>query len=259
MADEEIGQEATQQTEQVEQTAPAATPTPSGDNEAVETIKQQLQIAQNKILEQGNQIKEIDRIKKAITGEDITAGMSQKDKERFMQDFVDNPEETLRKVAKNANDGELAEIKNALNQQAIERANNTTISQMAQADPDFNDVRNNMAKYIKPEEFEEYKNRSDGFETLYLKTKGRMLIDKRNQQEQTREATNTVKNISNQTSITEIPMGGTRTQEPPTDDLDKEIKDKINRGEWNSGDRLTDTDDLIFEQFARDAYGFKRK
>jgi len=258
MADTEIEQEATQQTETVEQTAPA-TPTPAGDNEAVETIKQQLQIAQNKILEQDSKIKEIDRIKKAITGEDITAGMSQKDKERFMQDFVDNPEETLRKVAKNATDNELAEIKNKLNQQSIERANNATINQLAQADPDFNDVRNNMAKYIRPEEFEEYKNRSDGFETLYLKTKGRMLIEKRNQQEQTREATNTVKNISNQTSVTEIPSGGARTQEPPMDELDKAIKDKINRGEWNSGDRLTETDDLIFEQFARDAYGFKRK
>jgi len=135
---------------------------PKVDDEAVSAIKQQLSGYERKIAQQDEKLKELDRIKKAIVGDDITVGMNDKDKEKFFQDLADNPTETIKKLTRETANSELQEIKNWQRQQDLARSNMAIRDYLSKSDSDFVTVEKNMANYLKPEEFEQYKDNPDG-------------------------------------------------------------------------------------------------
>lgn len=226
------------------------------DKEAYEEVKQQ-SLAVNKQLKE--QEEKINRMKKALLDEDSTTGMTEAQKQEFFQSLADNPKETIKKLTQETANKDLEEIKQWKEQQDLEKANNAAISYLSQVDPDFNNVHNNMAKYLKPDEFEFYKNRPDGYEILYSKVKTRMDIENKQKQQQTQTATNTAKNIANQTANTEIPTSSGRTQEATVDDIDRNIATAREEGIWNKGEGFSELDKDIFAQYQRDVYGIKPK
>ena len=236
---------------------------PTVDMEAVNAIKAELSGYKEKMEQQNEKLKELDRIKKAIVGEDLTNGMNEKEKERFFQDLAENPTETIKRItretASEASNNELAEIRQWKKQQELAQANMSVMSSIRAADPDFDNVFNNMGKYLSAEEIEKYQNQTDGFEIAYAKAKMKMEIDNRNKAQQTQTATNTAKNIANQTANSEVPNSSGRTNEPSIDDIDRNIDTAIREGNWNKGEGITPLDVDIFAQFHRDAYGIKPK
>ncbi len=236
---------------------------PDMDYEAVNAIKQELSGYRSQIEKQNEKLKELDRIKKAITGEDLTTGMSEKEKERFFQDLAENPTETIKRITKETagetSRNEIEELKAWKRQQELSQANASIMSNLRSRDGDFDKVFSNMGNYLSAEEIEHYQQQADGFETAYAKAKMRMEIDNKNKQAQNQAATATAKGIANQTANSEIPSSSGGRGEVEVDDLDRRVNSAINEGRWNKGDGYTELDADIFAKFQRDAYGIKPK
>jgi len=260
LVDENTNVETVEQPQATEpEPEPVVDSKPAVDFEAVNTIKQQMSGYEKQIAQQNEKLKELDRIKKAIVGDDLTTGMNEKEKERFFQDLAENPTETIKRVQRESVSSELQEIRNWQKQQDLNRANTQTRAYLSQSDPDFTNVENNMAKYLRPEEFEMYKDSPDGYEILYSKAKTRMEIENKQKAQQTQTATNTAKNIANQTANSEIPVSSGGREEVVVDDLDRNIQTARSEGRWNKGNELTDLDADIFAKYHRDVYGIKPK
>lgn len=236
---------------------------PEMDYEAVNAIKQELSGYRSQIEKQNEKLKELDRIKKAIVGEELTTGMSEKEKERFFQDLAENPTETIKRITKEtageARNSEIEELKAWKRQQELSQANASIMSNLKASDSDFDKVFSNMGNYLTAEEISHYQQQADGFETAYAKARMRMEIDNKNKQAQTQTATNTAKSIANQTANSEIPSSSGGRGEVVVDDLDRRVNTAINEGNWNKGDNFTELDADIFAKFERDAYGIKPK
>lgn len=114
----------------------------------------------------------IDKISSVLRGEDET-----ETKEKFVKEFVEDPERVIRNIQKETIEKEVTPLKEQLRQKELKEADSKAIEYLKRTDPNnFDLIVSNMQNYV-AKDFENVKDNPDRFEYLYALTKTRMERD----------------------------------------------------------------------------------
>jgi hypothetical protein len=224
---------------------------PEIDINAINAMKNDFEAIKNKIPVLESNTEKLSKIQEIFIGED-----KQSQNEKIFKELAEDPMGTIEKYSQNKTSEELKELKKEIYQNKLKESDRNILINIKSSDPEFETVFSNMGKYINGEDFKKYENDPNRSEIWYGLAKTRMakeIIDKKNAQA---SANIEAKNISNQTTITEVPSGssGNNNSEP---DLDRKIMEARQQGNWNKGEDFSSLDADIFARFHRDAYGIK--
>lgn len=182
---------------------------PQVDMEAIKTLKDEVEHLKQFAATSAEANKKLQDVANVIAGKQEKGF----DRNKFLNEFAYNPEETLEKFYKERSSKELEEIKKEIKQRRVADEDKQVFARLQNEDPDYSKVISNMGKVMNREEFDQiYKSLADNplrTEIIYSTIKDRLArrnLIKKNVETATNKK---AREATLQTAKSEIPSGGT--------------------------------------------------
>ena len=252
MADEKVE---TKEEEKIEvEKAPVSAPVPVIDTSAIDSMKSDFENFKNETSARLNDSTgKLNKIKEIFTGEDRTAI-----NEKIFAEITEDPRAAIEKYSQGKTAKEIEELKDIVHKSQLEKNDAGVLTRIKSIDSDYDAVFAGMGKYLTNDEYKKYENDPNRAEIFYSLAKTRMKADIEGKKVERTKANTIVKEIVNKTANSEIPAGGSNSDEG-IDDLDKRISTRREQGDWSKGEEFTEKDADIFARYNRDTYGVKPK
>ena len=180
------------------------------------------------------------KVRSALMGDDETSH-----KEKFVEDFVKDPESVIKRIQKETIDNEVNPLKKQLKDRSLSDADDKAISFLKATDSNFDNVVAAMEQYTSAD-FKKYEESPDRFELLYSLTKTRMDRDVNRKAAQTK-AVGEAKQVSNVTAVSAQPnVVLTSEPESPNQRFYNEVGTL--RSEFKSDEVLDKWTDVFFDE-----------